>query len=312
MAQQLSNQRIAWFNGKFVPESDVVIPFRDRSWKYGDGAFDMTRTFEGKPFRLKEHIDRFYRSLRYLQIDPGLSPKEMIAHSEEVVARNEHLRAQVGDWWLGQRVSRGVDAVGDEGWDHTGPNVVIEMTPLPFAKRAKQYRDGGEVMTTTARRIAPSMLSPRAKTHNYLNLIMADREVRARDPKAWAVLLDVNGNLCEGLGSNIFVIRDGKVFTPPTSDNILEGLTRLGMIELLRKELDMEVLEQSIDRSELYIADEIFLCGTGAQISPVIEIDHRPIGEGQVGPVVARIQKLYFDIVRGRNNKYRHWLTPVY
>ena len=91
MAQQLSNQRIAWFNGKFVPESDVVIPFRDRSWKYGDGAFDMTRTFNGQPFRLKEHIDRFYRSLRYLQIDPGLTPKEMIAHSEEVVARNEHL-----------------------------------------------------------------------------------------------------------------------------------------------------------------------------------------------------------------------------
>ena len=137
MAQQLSNQRIAWFNGNFMPEGQVMIPFRDRSWKYGDGAFDMTRTFEGKPFRLKEHIDRFYRSLRYLQIDPGISPKEMVAHSEEVVARNEHLRAEVGDWWLGQRVSRGVDAVGDEGWDHTGPNVVIELLPLPFAKRAK-------------------------------------------------------------------------------------------------------------------------------------------------------------------------------
>ena len=93
MAQQLSNQRIAWFNGKFMPESEVMIPFRDRSWKYGDGAFDMTRTFEGRPFRLKEHIDRFYRSLRYLQIDPGIGPKEMVAHSEEVVARNEHLRA---------------------------------------------------------------------------------------------------------------------------------------------------------------------------------------------------------------------------
>ena len=114
-----------------------MIPFRDRSWKYGDGAFDMTRTFNGQPFRLKEHIDRFYRSLRYLRIDPGISPKEMVAHSEEVVARNEHLRAEVGDWWVGQRVSRGVDAVGDEGWEHTGPNVVIEMTPLPFAKRAK-------------------------------------------------------------------------------------------------------------------------------------------------------------------------------
>ncbi len=140
MAQQLSNQRIAWFNGKFMPEGQVMIPFRDRSWKYGDGAFDMTRTFEGQPFRLKEHIDRFYRSLRYLQIDPGLGPKEMVAHSEEVVARNEHLRPAVGDWWVGQRVSRGVDAVGDEGWDHTGPNVVIEMTPIPGGNGADSRR----------------------------------------------------------------------------------------------------------------------------------------------------------------------------
>ena len=148
----LANQRVAYLNGQILPESEVRVSFRDRGYKYGDAVFDMTRTFGHKVFKLQEHIDRFYRSLRYLQIDPGLSPKEMIAHSEEVVARNEHLRAEVGDWWLGQRVSRGVDAVGDEGWDHTGPNVVIEMTPLPFAKRAKMYRDGGEVMTTTARR----------------------------------------------------------------------------------------------------------------------------------------------------------------
>ena len=100
MAQQLSNQLIAWFNGQFMPENQVMIPFRDRSWKYGDGAFDMTRTFEGRPFRLKEHIDRFYRSLRYLQIDPGIGPKEMVTHSEEVVARNEHLRPAIGDWWV--------------------------------------------------------------------------------------------------------------------------------------------------------------------------------------------------------------------
>jgi branched-subunit amino acid aminotransferase/4-amino-4-deoxychorismate lyase len=106
-----------------------------------------------RAFRLKEHIDRFYRSLRYLRIDPGLSPRRW-SLTEEVVARNEHLRAEVGDWWVGQRVSRGVDAVGDEGWDNTGPQVVIEMLPLPLAKRGKLYRDGAEAMTTTARRIA--------------------------------------------------------------------------------------------------------------------------------------------------------------
>src|SRR5579862_3948857 len=102
MSDARANHRVAYFNGRIVPEREVVLPFRDRGFKYGDAAFDMTRTFNGRPFRLKEHIERLYRSLRYLRIDPGLSPKEMIAHSEEVVARNEHLRAEVGDWWLGQ------------------------------------------------------------------------------------------------------------------------------------------------------------------------------------------------------------------
>src|SRR5260370_4458979 len=127
-----------------------------------------------------------------------------------------------------------------------------------------------------------------------------------------AIMLTHEGHVCEGSAENIFVIRDGKVFPPPPSDNILEGLTRLAMIDLLRAELDLEVVERSIDRSELYIADEIFLCGTGAQISPVVDVDHRPIGDGQVGPVVERLQKLYFEIGRGRSAKYRHWLTPAY
>ena len=159
----LSNSRIAWFNGEFMPEGQVMIPFRDRSWKYGDGAFDMTRTFEGTPFRLKEHIDRFFNSLRYLRIDPGVSPAKMVELSEEVVARNEHLRPSIGDWWVGQRVSRGVDAVGDEGWTHTGPNVVIEVLPLPLKKRANcalsRNRKGSLVQASsrwTAASISPA------------------------------------------------------------------------------------------------------------------------------------------------------------
>ncbi len=116
---QLTNSRLAWFNGKFMPENQVLIPFRDRSWRYGDGAFDMTRTFNGRAFRLKEHIDRFYRSLRYLRLDPGMSPQEMIDVSEQIVVRNEHLRGAAGDWWIGQRVSRGVDPIGDEVPEHS-------------------------------------------------------------------------------------------------------------------------------------------------------------------------------------------------
>src|SRR5260221_6850511 len=115
----LTNSRLAWFNGKFMPENQVLISFRDRSWKYGDGAFDMTRTFTGRAFRLKEHIDRFYRSLRYLRLDPGMSPQEMIDVTEQIVVRNEHLRGAAGDWWIGQRVSRGVDPIVDEVPEHS-------------------------------------------------------------------------------------------------------------------------------------------------------------------------------------------------
>ena len=296
MAQQLSNQRIAWFNGKFVPENEVMIPFRDRSWKYGDGAFDMTRTFNGTPFRLKEHIDRFYRSLRYLQIDPGLSPKEMVAHSEEVVARNEHLRAEVGDWWLGQRVSRGVDAVGDEGWDNTGPQVGLECTPLPLKERAKHYRNGIDVWVPATRRVALQMLSPRAKSHNYLNMIVAEQQVKSHDPDAWAVLLDENGNIAEGMGSNVFIVRDGKLATP-RERYVLPGVSRQMTIDMAAK-CSVLCEEADIDMFDAANADEIFLTSTSLCICPVRTFNGQVIGTGRVpGPVTKKLTDAYIKDV---------------
>ena len=141
MSDSRPNHRVAYFNGRIVPEREVVIPFRDRSFKYGDAAFDMTRTFAGRPFKLKEHVERLYRSLRYLRIDPGLNQQEMVSASEEVLARNSHFLTPDTDYWIGQRVSRGVDAVGDEGWEHTGPNVIVECIPLPLKKRARLFLD---------------------------------------------------------------------------------------------------------------------------------------------------------------------------
>ena len=141
MSDTRANHRVAYFNGNIVPEREVVLPFRDRGFKYGDAAFDMTRTFHGRPFKLPEHIERFYRSLRYLRIDPGIGQGEMIAASEEVLERNRHFLTPDTDYWIGQRVSRGVDAVGDEGWDHTGPNVIVECIPLPLKNRARLFRD---------------------------------------------------------------------------------------------------------------------------------------------------------------------------
>jgi branched-chain amino acid aminotransferase len=294
--QQLANSRVAWFNGKFVPENQVLIPFRDRSWKYGDGAFDMTRTFDGRAFRLKEHIDRFYRSMKYLRIDPGMGPKEMIDLSEELVSRNEHLRQAVGDWWVGQRVSRGVDAVGDEGWENTGPQVVLECTPLPLAGRARLYRDGIDVWVPATRRIAPAMLSPRAKSHNYLNMIVAEAQVKAHDPDAWAVLMDENGNLAEGMGSNVFIVREGRLVTP-RERYVLPGVSRQMTIDMA-KACGVPFEEADIDLFDAANAEEMFLTSTSLCICPVRSFNGQAIGDGKVpGPVTKKLTDAYIKDV---------------
>ncbi len=292
-----ANERICYFNGKYVPESEVRVPFRDTSWVYGDGAFDMTRTFGHKIFRLADHIERFYRSLRYLRIDPGLSPAEMIAISEEVFERNRHLLGPNDDYWLGQRVSRGIKKVEGDNWDHYGPTVIVECMPLPLRQRAKLFRDGIKVVTPSQRRIAPDMLSPRAKTHNYLNLIVASREVEALDPEAWAVLLDANGNLAEGLGSNIFLVRDGALLTP-REQYVLPGVSRRTVMELAR-EAGIEVVEADLDLYDAYNAEECFLTSTSLCICPVRSINGHRIGpEGRVwGPMTRRLADAYIRLV---------------
>ena len=288
--------RIAYFNGRYVAETEVVVPFRDRSFNRGDGCFDMTRTFDGRIFRLEEHVERLYRSLRYLGIDVGLEPKEMMAITEQVVARNEPLRAAAGDWWVAQRVSRGVDAVGDEGWAETGPQLIVDCTPLPLRKRAAHFRDGIDVVVPSIRRTPPSALSPRAKTHNYLNVIMADREVKAARPEAWSVLLDENGNLCEGIGSNIFVVRDDRIYTP-REQYVLPGVSRRTAMELAAR-LGTPCEERDLDVYDAVTADEVFLTSTSLCICGVRSVNGRPIGDGRVpGPVTRRLTDAYVALV---------------
>jgi branched-chain amino acid aminotransferase len=290
-----TNRRVAYFNGRYVPESQVLVPFRDRSFIYGDGCFDMTRTFNGQPFKVKEHIDRFYRSLAYLRIDIGLSATEMIEITHEVISRNAHLLGKGDDYWVGQRVSRGVNAVGDEGFEHTGPNVVVDCKPLPFADRAKAYRDGIRVIVPSVRRTPPSSLSPRVKSHNYLNMVMADLEVRDRDPEAWALLLDENGNLCEGLGSNIFIVKDGRLATPQ-GRYVLEGVSRQTVIDLARS-IKLEVVERDVDPYDAATADEIFLTSTSLCLCAVSRFNGAAVAGGKVpGPITQRLLDAYSEL----------------
>ena len=291
-----ANQRVAYFNGRYVPEVEVRVPFRDRSFIYGDGCFDMTRTFNGTPFKVKEHIDRFYRSMAYLRIDIGMAPDEMIEVTHEVIRRNMHLLAKGDDYWVGQRVSRGVRAIGDEGWDHTGPNVIVDCMPLPFAKRAAHYRDGIRVIVPSVRRTSPASLSPRVKTHNYLNMIIGEMEAHAQDPESWAVLLDEKGSLAEGIGSNIFVVKDGRLQTPQ-GRYVLEGVSRETVLQLAA-ELSIPVEECDIDLYDAYTADEVFLTSTSLCVCGVSQINGARIGRGTVpGPITKRLLDAYSELV---------------
>jgi branched-chain amino acid aminotransferase len=292
----LANERVAWFNGKIVAESEVLIPFRDQGFLRGDAVFDMTRSFNGKAFRLTEHVARLYRSLRYLEIDPGMPPSEMAAISEDVLARNRHLLGPGEDYWLAQRISRGVNRVPGDNWRHYGPNVIIECVPLPLRERAKYFRDGIEVVTPSLRRTPPDSLSPRAKMHQYLNLVLADREVKAQKPDAWAVLLDVNGNLSEGQGSNIFLVRDGGLLTPKER-YVLPGVSRQAVIDLAGS-LEIPFEERDIDLYDAYTADECFLTSTSLCICGVRSLNGRTFGAGAVpGPITRRLTEAYKGLV---------------
>ena len=292
----LGNERVAWFNGRMVRESKVMIPFRDQGFLRGDAVFDMTRSFNGKAFRIEEHVARLYRSLKYLDIDPGVSAAEMASISEEVLARNRHLLGPGEDYWLAQRISRGVSRVPGDNWDHYGPSVIVDCVPLPLRERAKHFRDGIDVVTPSLRRTPPDSLSPRAKMHQYLNLVLADREVKAQNPDAWAVLLDVNGNLAEGQGSNIFLVRDGALATPRECF-VLPGVSRQATINLARQ-LQIPFAEQDLDLYDAYTADECFLTSTSLCICGVRSLNGRTFGADRVpGPVTQRLMDAYKDMV---------------
>jgi len=290
-----ANERIVYFNGEFIPESQALVPYRDRSFIFGDGAFDMTRTFRHRIFKLDEHLERFYRSLKALRLDPTMPVGQMAEISREVVARNLHLLDESDDYWLGQRITRGVLKAEGDNWPHYGPTVVVECTPLPLKDRAHLYRDGIQVVTPSVRRTPPESLTPRAKSHNYLNLISGDLEVRAQNADAWAILLDVNGNLCEGLGSNIFLVRDGEIVTP-RENFVLPGVSRQTAIELAAK-LGIPCREADLDLYDAYNADEAFITSTSLCICPVASINGTKMEAGVYGPVTKRLIDAYVDLV---------------
>jgi len=293
---ELRNERVAYFNGRIVPESQALLSFRDTGFLYGDAVFDTARTFAHKPFKLREHVERLYCSLRAVGTEPGLAPDELIAISEDVLARNLHLLDADDDYWLTQRISRGVKAIDGDLTATLEPTVIVECTPLPLKARATLFRDGIDVVVPSIRRVPPECLSPRVKAQNYLNLILADQEAKARHPGAWAVTLDVNGNLCEGIGSNLFLVREGRLLTP-RARYVLAGISRGTVIELAAA-AGIPVEEADLDLYDAYNADEAFLTSTSLCLCGVRTINGRPVGaDAPPGPVTERLTQAFIDLV---------------
>ena len=289
----MSTERVAYVNGEILPESQASVSINDRGFLYGDAVFDTTRTFNGEIFRLEQHLDRFYESLRYMRIDSPVDKAEMKEITLKILDKNLEILPEGDDYWVSQRVSRGVRGLPGG----MKPTIVIECFPLPLEERAEYYRDGIKLITSSIRRTAPESLSPRAKMHNYINLIQAELEVQSQDSTALALLLDVNGNLCEGHGANIFLVNKGVIYTP-REQFVLAGISRQVTIELADN-LGYEIKETDLDVFDAYTADEIFVTSTSFCICPVSMINGLQVKSKTVpGDVTLELQTAYSKLVK--------------
>ena len=281
-----------FINGEIVTDKDAVIPIHDKGFTSGDAVFDTARTFSGKVYKLKEHVDRFFMSLNYMQIKSPYKKEELIKYSQQLLDMNVPLLDKNEDYWIFLRITRG--AVNKQG--ENVPNVIIHCTNIPFKQRANFYDSGMPIIFSSVRRTAHDALSPRAKVNQYINFTMADLEVHNIDKNAKAVLLDKNGNITEGSGANIFIVKNNEIFTP-REQFVLAGIGRSDAMGLA-KGLGMTLTEKDLDTYDAFTADEIFITSTSFCIVPVGTVNGRQVGEGDIpGKITKRLQDAFIDSI---------------
>ena len=299
---------ICYFEGAWVPMRDANVSIMTHAFMYGTATFEGIRAYwnadQGRLYgvKIREHVERIRQSCRILLMQDVPSVDELTRLIVETVRRNGFKE----DVYVRPSFYKSTRAIGVRLHNLDNQLYIIAV---PFGN----YIDtdaGVRVMTSSWRRNADEALPARGKiVGGYVNMAFqkSEAELNGYDE---AVVLTANGHVNEASAANLFIVRDGVALTPPVSDDLLEGVTRKALMELLGNE-GIAVEERSIDRSELYVADEVFLCGTGVQVSPVVEVDHRPVGSGQIGPIGRLVRDRYFDAVRGKLPEYSHWLTPI-
>ncbi len=300
---------IVWFQDRFVQLRDANVNILTHGLNYGTGVFEGIRGYydaqQGEMFlfRVLDHYERWKQNCGILRINIPASAPELCEITAELCRRNDfHSNIYVRP--IAYKSSARIGVAADENDAHA-------IIAMPFGNYFESQR-GLKAGVSSWRRIDDNMIPGRAKIcGSYVNSVLAGDEAR-RNGHDEAIFLNQDGHVAEGGTCNIFVVRKGKLITPPVTDNILEGITRAGVMELAQNELGIEVVERSIDRSELYICEEIFFAGTAVEIAPIVQVDHRNVGTGEIGPLTSKIRAVYADAVRGRLPVYKRWLWPAY
>jgi branched-chain amino acid aminotransferase len=299
---------VIWYDGKMVNWRDATTHVLTHTLHYGMGVFEGVRAYKTDKgtaiFRLKEHTDRLFRSAHILGMKMPFD-KATISEAQKAAVRENNLESA----YLRPMAFYGAEAMGISA-KTLSTHVIVGAWSWGAYMGEEAITKGIRVKTSSFARHHVNITMCKAKANgNYMNSILAHQEA-AQDGYQEALLLDVDGFVAEGSGENIFIIRNGKLYTPDLT-SALEGITRDTIIHLAKEEFGLEVIEKRITRDEVYSADEAFFTGTAAEVTPIRELDNRAIGEGTRGPITEKLQSLYFDVVKGKNAKYAHWLTLV-
>ncbi len=295
--------------GEFTQYRNAHLGLLTHALHYGTACFEGIRAYWSPNanrlfvFRVAEHYQRLKSNSRMLHMEIPYSVEELTAITIELLRRNQFRT----DVYVRPLCYKATEEIGIRFHNLRDAFMIV---PVPFGS----YMDtsaGIRCQVSTWRRVDDNAIPPRSKASGlYVNSALAKTEAFLNGFDE-AIFLTQEGHVCEGSAMNIFILRNGMFLTPPSSENILEGITRDTLFTFIRDELRMPVVERPIDRSELYLADEVLLCGTGAEVTPVVEIDRRRIGSGEPGPATQRLQQLYFDACKGRDDRYAAWLTAV-